>query len=49
MTHIHFDPSLLESLNDKVVVLTGGATGIGRSCIQQLCGKNHAAQQYENL
>ncbi|KAJ5397840.1 15-hydroxyprostaglandin dehydrogenase [Penicillium cosmopolitanum] len=37
MTHIHFDPSLLESLNDKVVVLTGGATGIGRSCIQQLC------------
>lgn len=48
MAHIHFDPSLLLSLNDKVVVLTGGATGIGRSCIEQLCGKIHEAQRYEN-
>jgi NAD(P)-dependent dehydrogenase (short-subunit alcohol dehydrogenase family) len=44
MAHIQFDSSLLSSLNNKVVVLTGGATGIGRSCIQQLCGKTHKAQ-----
>ncbi|TVY82963.1 Short-chain dehydrogenase reductase 3b [Lachnellula suecica] len=33
MTHIEFDPSLLETLKDKVVVLTGGATGIGRAAV----------------
>lgn len=31
MAHLVLDPALLSSLNDKVVVLTGGATGIGRS------------------
>ncbi|GAD94989.1 15-hydroxyprostaglandin dehydrogenase, putative [Paecilomyces variotii No. 5] len=29
------DPSLLSTLKDKVVVLTGGATGIGRSAVEQ--------------
>ncbi|KAL2823781.1 hypothetical protein BDW59DRAFT_173253 [Aspergillus cavernicola] len=31
MAHLVLDPSLLPTLQDKVVVLTGGATGIGRS------------------
>lgn len=44
MAHIHFDSSLLETLTNKVVVLTGGATGIGRSAIEQLCGKLYEAQ-----
>ncbi|KAJ5746173.1 15-hydroxyprostaglandin dehydrogenase [Penicillium odoratum] len=37
MAHLHFEPSLLESLAEKVVVLTGAATGIGRSAVQQFC------------
>ncbi|KAJ5946875.1 NAD(P)-binding protein [Penicillium verhagenii] len=37
MTHLQFNPSLLETLADKVVILTGGATGIGRSAVQQFC------------
>ncbi|KAJ5159896.1 NAD(P)-binding protein [Penicillium canariense] len=41
MARICLNPSLLETLTDKVVVLTGGATGIGRSTVQQLC-KNGA-------
>lgn len=39
MAHINFDPALLETLIGKVVVLTGGATGIGRSCVQQFCSE----------
>ncbi|KAJ6102468.1 NAD(P)-binding protein [Penicillium sp. IBT 16267x] len=37
MAHLQFEPKLLESLADKVVVLTGAATGIGRSAVQQFC------------
>ncbi|KAJ5546191.1 15-hydroxyprostaglandin dehydrogenase [Penicillium frequentans] len=37
MTHLQFEPKLLESLADKVVILTGAATGIGRSAVQQFC------------
>ncbi|KAJ5636280.1 NAD(P)-binding protein [Penicillium longicatenatum] len=37
MAHLQFEPILLESLADKVVVLTGAATGIGRSAVQQFC------------
>ncbi|KAL4778189.1 hypothetical protein BJX76DRAFT_156826 [Aspergillus varians] len=33
MAHLVLDPSLLPTLRDKVVVLTGGATGIGRSAV----------------
>ncbi|OJJ54507.1 hypothetical protein ASPSYDRAFT_159940 [Aspergillus sydowii CBS 593.65] len=33
MAHLVLDPALLSSLSDKVVVLTGGATGIGRSAV----------------
>ncbi|KAL4950325.1 hypothetical protein BDW69DRAFT_59421 [Aspergillus filifer] len=33
MAHLSLDPSLLSTLQDKVVVLTGGATGIGREII----------------
>ena len=39
MTHIQLNPLLLGSLSDKVVVLTGGATGIGRATVKQLCGE----------
>lgn len=39
MTHLLLEPSLLDSLAGKVAVLTGGATGIGRSTVQQLCSK----------
>lgn len=39
MTHLILEPSLLGTLADKVVVLTGGATGIGRSTVQQLCSE----------
>lgn len=39
MTHLQFEPELLESLADKVVILTGAATGIGRSAVQQFCSK----------
>ncbi|KAJ6134078.1 NAD(P)-binding protein [Penicillium sp. IBT 18751x] len=37
MTHLLLEPSLLQSLAGKVAVLTGGATGIGHSTVQQLC------------
>ncbi|KAJ5690381.1 NAD(P)-binding protein [Penicillium macrosclerotiorum] len=40
MTHLRLDTSLLSTLEGKVVVLTGGATGIGRATIQQLCVNN---------
>lgn len=33
MAHLVLDQALLSSLNDKVVVITGGATGIGRSAV----------------
>ncbi|KAI9370414.1 hypothetical protein BJX61DRAFT_535665 [Aspergillus egyptiacus] len=33
MAHLILDPSLLPAIKDKVVVLTGGATGIGRSTV----------------
>lgn len=39
MAHIQLNPSLLGALSDKVVVLTGGATGIGRATIQELCSE----------
>ncbi|KAJ9306718.1 hypothetical protein DTO217A2_3705 [Paecilomyces variotii] len=35
MALVELDPSLLATLKDKVVVLTGGATGIGRSAVEQ--------------
>ncbi|KAF2662796.1 NAD(P)-binding protein [Lophiostoma macrostomum CBS 122681] len=35
MVHVQFNSELLGSLKDKVVVLTGGATGIGRSAVIQ--------------
>jgi NAD(P)-dependent dehydrogenase (short-subunit alcohol dehydrogenase family) len=34
MAHVQINPSLLTTLQDKVVVLTGGATGIGRSTVR---------------
>jgi hypothetical protein len=34
MAHLILNPSLLGSLKDTVVVLTGGATGIGRSTVR---------------
>jgi len=39
MALVELDPSLLPTLKDKVVVLTGGATGIGRSAVEQFHGK----------
>ncbi|KAF2179694.1 putative 15-hydroxyprostaglandin dehydrogenase [Zopfia rhizophila CBS 207.26] len=39
MVHVQFNPELASTLNDKVVVLTGGATGIGRAAVTQF----HAA------
>ncbi|ORY05693.1 hypothetical protein BCR34DRAFT_590829 [Clohesyomyces aquaticus] len=35
MVHVQFNPELLNTLKDKVVVLTGGATGIGRCAVIQ--------------
>ncbi|GES64174.1 putative 15-hydroxyprostaglandin dehydrogenase [Aspergillus terreus] len=35
MTHVQIRPSLLNTLKDKVVVLTGGSTGIGRCAVEQ--------------
>jgi len=35
MAQITFNPELLSTLKDKVVVLTGGATGIGREAVKQ--------------
>lgn len=40
MTHLQLDPSFLNTLDDTVVVLTGGATGIGRATIQPLCSES---------
>jgi hypothetical protein len=40
MTHLRLEPSLLDTLGGKVAVLTGGATGIGRSTVQQLCSES---------
>ncbi|KAE9365034.1 NAD(P)-binding protein [Stipitochalara longipes BDJ] len=34
MAHLTINPSLLSTLKDRVVVLTGGATGIGRSTVR---------------
>jgi len=34
MAHLSINPDLLSTLKDKVVVLTGGATGIGRSTVR---------------
>ncbi|KAL4912896.1 hypothetical protein BDW62DRAFT_9384 [Aspergillus aurantiobrunneus] len=42
MAHLVLDPTLLSSLRDKVVVLTGGATGIGRSAVTLF--HNHGAK-----
>jgi hypothetical protein len=39
MALVQLDPSLLETLRDRVVVLTGGAIGIGRSAVEQFHGK----------
>jgi hypothetical protein len=38
MSLIEFNPSLLETLKDRVVVLTGGAMGVGRSAVKQFHG-----------
>lgn len=38
MAHITFNPLLLSTLKDKVVVLTGGATGIGREAVKLFHG-----------
>ncbi|KAF1996666.1 NAD(P)-binding protein [Amniculicola lignicola CBS 123094] len=35
MVHVQFNPELLTTLKGKVVVLTGGATGIGRAAVIQ--------------
>lgn len=35
MTHLELNPDLLCNLKGKVVVITGGATGIGRAVIEQ--------------
>lgn len=35
MTHLELNPALLPFVKDKVVVLIGGATGIGRSAIEK--------------
>ena len=40
MAHIEFDGSLLQTLRDKVVVLTRGATGIGRATVKLFQGKD---------
>ena len=39
MVHVQFNSELLTTLRDKVVVLTGGATGIGRSTVIQFAGE----------
>lgn len=39
MVHVRFNSELLSTLEGKVVVLTGGATGIGRSAVTQFVGK----------
>jgi NADP-dependent 3-hydroxy acid dehydrogenase YdfG len=41
MAHIEFNPALLATLKDKVVVLTGGASGIGRSAVKYFHGNAH--------
>ncbi|KAF4627887.1 hypothetical protein G7Y89_g10270 [Cudoniella acicularis] len=38
MVLVEFDPILLQTLKDKVVVLTGGANGIGRAAVQLFHG-----------
>ncbi|KAF2199967.1 putative 15-hydroxyprostaglandin dehydrogenase [Delitschia confertaspora ATCC 74209] len=39
MVHVKYNDELLRTLKDKVIVLTGGATGIGRATVKQF----HAA------
>ena len=38
MTYIEFNTSLLQAARDKVVVLTGGASGIGKAAVKQFHG-----------
>lgn len=40
MVHLQFNSELLGTLEGKVVVLTGGATGIGRSAVTQFVGRD---------
>jgi NAD(P)-dependent dehydrogenase (short-subunit alcohol dehydrogenase family) len=40
MVHVPYNPELASTLKDKVVVLTGGATGIGRAAVKQFVGKH---------
>ena len=39
MTHLVLDDEVLRSLKDRVVVLTGGSTGIGREAVKLLQGR----------
>lgn len=39
MTHVVLNEELARTLRDKVVVLTGGSTGIGRAAVELFVGE----------
>lgn len=41
MSLVEFNPALLPTLKDRVVVLTGGAMGVGRAAVEQFHGRDH--------
>jgi len=49
MTHLQLNQELLATLKDKVVVLTGGATGIGRATVEQFNSKANPMSAYLNI